>query len=198
MPVPQCRVNSSNACRKTIQRRSHCLGKLRTAISGGDVVTQLRSELRCLSKEERQELLQSAGLPVVIPPDHALALKADLSIPWSKLRVIRRQVKTRLISINSLECNVYRWLKTLNITLASEGKQRALAAEVTGDNLKAELGAFTFSHSNGGDEIREVPFAYVPNLIAKVADMVSAYERYLKNVLTMFTSQLKCIEHKQD
>jgi hypothetical protein len=55
-----------------------------------------------------------------------------------------------------------------------------LAATVTGDNLRAELRAFTISHSSGGDEIREVPFAYVPNLIAKVADMVSAYERYKK------------------
>ena len=74
-----------------------------------------------------------------------------------------------------------RWLKTLNITLASEGKQRALAATVTGDNLRAELGAFSISHAGGSDEIREVPFAYVPNLIAKVADMVSTYERYIKN-----------------
>ncbi len=64
--------------------------------------------------------------------------------------------------------------------LVSEGKQRALAATVTGDNLRAELGAFSISHTNG-DEIREVPFVYVPNLIAKVADMVSTYERY-KNI----------------
>ena len=35
---------------------------------------------------------RSAGLPIVIPPDHALAIKAELSILWSKLRVIRRQV----------------------------------------------------------------------------------------------------------
>ena len=48
-----------------------------------------------------------------------------------------------------------------------------MAATVTGDNLRAELGAFSISHTNG-DEIREVPFAYVP----KVADMVSTYERY--------------------
>ncbi len=93
MSVPQCRVSSSEACRRTIQRRAHCLSTIRTAISGGsgeDTVTQLRSDIRCLSKEERQELLRSAGLPIVIPSDHALALKADLSIPWSKLRVIRR------------------------------------------------------------------------------------------------------------
>ena len=79
-----------------------------------------------------------------------------------------------------MQC-IYRWLKTLNITLASEGKQRALAATVTGDNLTAELGAFSVSHGNGREEIKEVPFAYVPNLIAKVADMASVYERYYNN-----------------
>jgi len=51
---------------------------------------QLRSELRALSKEEREELLQSAGLPIEIPPDHALAMKADLALPWAKMRVISR------------------------------------------------------------------------------------------------------------
>lgn len=75
----------------------------------------------------------------------------------------------------------YRWLKSLNISLASEGKQRKLANAVVGDNFKAESGAFTFHHKGGTDEIKEVPFVYVPNLIAKVADMISSYERYQKS-----------------
>lgn len=33
--------------------------------------------------------LQS-GIKVVIPTSYALAMKADLGIPWSKLRAIRR------------------------------------------------------------------------------------------------------------
>ena len=41
----------------------------------------------------------------------------------------------------------------------------------------AEKGAFTFPLTGGGEEIREVPFAYVPNLIAKASDMVMAHER---------------------
>ena len=69
-----------------------------------------------------------------------------------------------------------RWLKTLNITLASENKQHVLAKTITGDNIVAELGAFSF-HLPGG-EIRQVPFVNVRNLIAKVADMISSYERY--------------------
>ena len=92
MTVPQCRVKSSEASQKTVLRRSHCLSTLREAVSGGEAVTQLQSEVRCLSKEERQELLRGAGLPVVIPADHALALKADLSLPWAKLRTVRQVI----------------------------------------------------------------------------------------------------------
>ena len=81
-----------------------------------------------------------------------------------------------LIIIINLHC---RWLKTLNITLASENKQRVLAKTITGDNVVAELGAFSFHLPGGGEEIRQVPFVYVRNLIAKVADMISSYERYI-------------------
>ena len=90
MAVPQSEVKSSEACSKTLRRRSHCLSSIREAVSGGDAIVQLQSEVRCLSREERQQLLQKADLPVVIPTDHALAMKADLSLSWDKLRVIRR------------------------------------------------------------------------------------------------------------
>ena len=88
MAVPQSEVKSS--CSQTLRRRSHCLSSIREAVSGGDAIVQLQSEVRCLSREERQQLLQKADLPVVIPTDHALAMKADLSLSWDKLRVIRR------------------------------------------------------------------------------------------------------------
>ena len=51
--------------------------------------------------------------------------------------------------------------------MGSEVKQRALAKDLVGDNIVAELGAFTFKRDGGGEEIREVPFIYVPNLIRK-------------------------------
>ena len=90
MPVPQSQVKSSEACSKTLQRRSHCLSSIREAVSGGNSTTQFQSEIRCLSREERQQLLHKADLPVVIPTDHALAMKADLCLSWNKLRIIRR------------------------------------------------------------------------------------------------------------
>lgn len=43
--------------------------------------------------------------------------------------------------------------------------------------MAAERGAFTFPAEKGGEEIREVPFVYIPNLIAKIADAVTQHER---------------------
>ncbi len=49
--------------------------------------------------------------------------------------------------------------------MASEGQQRKMARDITGDDLVAEKGAFTFALNGGRDEIREVPFVYKPNLL---------------------------------
>ena len=90
MAVTKCRVKTSEASNKTIVRRTRSISQLRTYVSGGDVSVQMRSELQALSKNDREELLREANLPVQIPPDHALAMKADLALPWAKMRVISR------------------------------------------------------------------------------------------------------------
>lgn len=63
------------------------------------------------------------------------------------------------------------------MSLASERSQRIMAKDIIGDNLAVERGAFTFSLDGGGEEVRSVPFAYVPNVIAKIADLVAAHQR---------------------
>lgn len=90
MPVRGCRVKSSEASSKTVTQRTRTLTELRTTISGGDTSVQLKDEIRALSREEREDVLKEAQLPIIIPPDHALAIKADLALPWSKMRVISR------------------------------------------------------------------------------------------------------------
>lgn len=55
-----------------------------------DTKAQLQAEVKMLTSEERQDLLKSAGITVDIPAEQGLAIKADLAIPWNKLRVIRR------------------------------------------------------------------------------------------------------------
>ena len=42
---------------------------------------QLQAEMKLLPDDQRKELLGQIGLPVIIPTDHALAIKADLALP---------------------------------------------------------------------------------------------------------------------
>ena len=49
---------------------------------------------------------------------------------------------------------------------------------IVGDNITAELGAFTVKRDGGGEEIREVPFVYVPNLIRKATDLIEEHRGY--------------------
>ena len=90
MKVPGYRISSSDASSRTVRRRVEVLETIREVTSGGDSTSQLAAEVNHLSKVQREELLQQVQLPLVIPADHALAMKADLSIPWTKLRVLRR------------------------------------------------------------------------------------------------------------
>lgn len=65
------------------------LDSVRDFVSGSDSSTQLSAEVKHLSQSEREELLQEVKLPVVILADHSLAMKADLAIPWTKLRLLQ-------------------------------------------------------------------------------------------------------------
>lgn len=71
-----------------------------------------------------------------------------------------------------------RWLKGLHISVASEVKRRALAKDIVGENMVAEMGAFSFRADGGGEEIREAPYVHVPNLIRKAADVIEEHRRY--------------------
>ena len=44
--------------------------------------------------------------------------------------------------------------------------------------MQAEQGAFSFPRDGGGEEVRGVPFVYVPNIIKKVSDTLSLNRRY--------------------
>jgi hypothetical protein len=57
----------------------------------------MQAEVKALSKDEREALLAEAQLPVHIPPNHVLAMKADLAIPWNKMRKISRYSQLPLL-----------------------------------------------------------------------------------------------------
>lgn len=57
---------------------------------------------------------------------------------------------------------------------------------VSDDNLVAERGAFTFS-ADSGEEIKEVPFVYSPNLMMAIAELVDKHNRCLTIRIYMHT-----------
>ncbi len=89
MQVPAGRVETSDVCAKTVRRRTKTLSLVREIASCGDSTSQLGEEITVLSNLERQSLLHQAQLPISIPVKDSLAMKADLAMPWNKLRVLR-------------------------------------------------------------------------------------------------------------
>ncbi len=73
-----------------MSRRTDVLRSVRDLTSEGESSSQLAAEVNSLTQEEREALLGQACLPITISTNHALAMKADLGIPWNKLRILRR------------------------------------------------------------------------------------------------------------
>ena len=71
----------------------HCIINLRQLLSAGDTAKQ---GLRTSNPDERQMALEEleGTFCMHIPARMSLALKADLNIPWSKLRTMRRYTCT--------------------------------------------------------------------------------------------------------
>ena len=65
---------------------------MRDILSKGSPLAQLQHEVTTLTKMERESLLDSvmgSENSVEIPADEVLAMKTDLSLTWSQLRVRR-------------------------------------------------------------------------------------------------------------
>lgn len=84
--IPQ--VDSDQCCSRTIRRRSHTLGEYRVIIGGSCSDVLIAHEVKSLEREGRQKLLREAHITLEIPPEKGLAMKADLALPWNKMREI--------------------------------------------------------------------------------------------------------------
>ena len=50
----------------------------------------MKIEVMALTREDRQKLLTEAGIGIHINATKALAVKFGLSLPWYKIRILRR------------------------------------------------------------------------------------------------------------
>lgn len=150
---------------------------MRDLVSAGDARSQLQAEIRHLTKEERQRLLVDAGFTLDIPPGQGLAMKADLGIPWNKLRTIRRQGYLHVQGTIIQGFELHRWLKEWGLSMSSEKKQRVAAHQLIGDNLEAESIPLTFPLKRG-EEVRAAAVCYVPHMVDKVVSLLEENEKY--------------------
>ena len=66
------------------------MAAVQVKVSGGAAAEQLKYELAVLTEAERRELLGAADCSAEITADETLAMKADLVLPWKKMRIMRR------------------------------------------------------------------------------------------------------------
>lgn len=76
VPVP--RIGTSDASRRSVDRRTDILRSVRDLTSGGDISSQLAAEVKSMTRAERESLLGKANLPITVSPDHALAIRQVL------------------------------------------------------------------------------------------------------------------------
>ena len=88
----QAEVPSGEAAPRTVRQRSQSLANVRLAMTAGDTTTQLGYEIARQDREKLLEDIKKAGGDILInvPAPTSLAMKADLNLPWNKLREIRR------------------------------------------------------------------------------------------------------------
>ena len=69
-------------------------------------------------------------------------------------------------------------MKAWGVSISSERRQRGLSKELLGANLASEAALFSFPLEGCGEELRAAPLAYVPDLAAKICQLLDQNDRY--------------------
>ena len=96
MHVTNGRNPTTSSCTRTVKQRCRELDAIRSIVSGGEPSALMQEELRMLSDKERNDLLEKSGIStqIEISAEQGLAIKAGLSLPWFRLRHLKRFDKT--------------------------------------------------------------------------------------------------------
>ena len=177
MKVTNSSIPSGEASHDTKRRRSQELLRIREKLSIGDSEQQMVDEVKMLPREMREDLIKDMKFTVHVPPEQSLAMKADLCLPWKKLRIMRRYIYI-CASTGIIQNAMYRWMKAWNIDVASERKQREIMKEdLLEIQIRGEAVPFSFSTKCGIQEIQPAPFACVVDLNSVVFHLLDEKER---------------------
>ena len=76
----------------TVKMRCFHMQKIRGIVSGAEASGLIQKEVLILSDEERRSLLDKAGISssIELRAAEALAIKAELAIPWNELTLCKK------------------------------------------------------------------------------------------------------------
>ncbi|XP_065663349.1 uncharacterized protein LOC136085802 isoform X2 [Hydra vulgaris] len=149
--APKAYVSSDQASTTTVRVRNASIKRQLKVVSGTSndaICCQSSKLLNSFQAESKGLILDNLNTErVVISATNMVAMKADLCIPWEKLKTISR------------------WLKSFNINTASHSSQRIVAEKLSGDDLIVENAPFTFEKKEKGTfEIKYASWGYIENL----------------------------------
>lgn len=92
MPVAS-KESGSGVCKRTLQLRSKHFSNSLSALAGGENGKNIQAALflKSTGAEQRQAILEEGNIsPVEINAKTLVAMKADMGIPWEKMKTISR------------------------------------------------------------------------------------------------------------
>ncbi|XP_065675300.1 uncharacterized protein LOC136091551 [Hydra vulgaris] len=148
--IPKAYVTSNEASNATVRERNAIVKRNIEVVSGpsNDAVCSQSSKLLIsLPSETKEKILANSNIKVTISATKMVAMKADLCIPWEKLK------------------NISRWLKSFDIQTASHASQRIVSEKLSGCDFIVENAPFTFEKEiKGTFEIKDASYGYIENL----------------------------------
>ena len=151
---------SNQVCTKTLRKRTLDLKNNLEMVAGSSkesTTLQTGLLLKSFDVEERQSILEISKIEKsYISADNLVAMKADLGMPWEKMKAMSR------------------WLKKFSVTTASNAKQRVVAKQWHGDSFKVEDAPFTFPVKDRRNQFKicSAPLAYVENFPSHVLNLL--------------------------
>ncbi|KAL5484078.1 hypothetical protein EMCRGX_G020519 [Ephydatia muelleri] len=128
--ITQPRAAVRQLSKHSRKHRVNEMSSTRAILSAESSTVMFETELKSLDRKEKERLLKSAGITKGMTPEQGLALKADLGLPWNRLRMLRRGYTMR-----PFICGDYEFLSGIYGLSGASGKYPCLWCLVTLDEL---------------------------------------------------------------
>lgn len=162
--TPVAYKKSENVTTKTLRTRTAQMKSTMEVVTGGSkesMVLQTGQLVKLFNVKERVSILDAAKITRShIDAESLVAMKADLGMPWEKMKAMSR------------------WLTMFKISTDSNAKQRIVAREWSGDSFTVEEAPFTVSIKDrkGQYKISSAPLAYIADFPSHVLNLLDTLD----------------------